>query len=339
MLELRHITRSFDDLPAVDDISLEVGRGELVCLLGPSGCGKTTLLHIIAGLDDRFKGQVLFEGENIKDVAIHHRDFGLMFQDFALFPHMTVAENILFGLKMGKMDLSKREERLGDVLRLVGLLGYEARDVTQLSGGEKQRVALARSLAPRPRLLMLDEPLGSLDAVLRKRLVIELREIIKRVGLTSIYVTHDQEEAFAIADRVVIMNTGRIEQIGSPETVYWHPRSAFVAQFLGLENIVPVQERTSSHVITPVGEFLCEYDVDHVLIHPAGLHVSECEENGTIQAIVKERIFNGESYILRVHTEYDVNLRLRVSSFQDTPPNIDDHVQLVILPSAVIPLL
>jgi ABC-type Fe3+/spermidine/putrescine transport system ATPase subunit len=212
MLEVRDVELAFGDLPVLRGVSLEAAEGEIVCLLGPSGCGKTTLLRVIAGLEVPERGDVIFDGRSVRDVPVHRRGFGLMFQDFALFPHLDVARNAAFGLRMMGIPAAERQRRVQEVLSLVGLAGFERRDVAKLSGGEKQRVALARSLAPNPRLLMLDEPLGSLDAALRERLVIEIREIIKQVGRAALYVTHDQHEAFAIADRIIIMNEGRFEQ-------------------------------------------------------------------------------------------------------------------------------
>src|SRR5512136_2275132 len=238
LLTVSHLRKSFDNAPLLRDVSFDVASSEIVCLLCPSGCGKTTLLNIIAGLELADSGQVLVEGQDISGVPVHRRGFGLMFQDLALFPHKNVRDNVAFGLRMAGLDLQAIDARVSEVLELVGLAGFEQRDVNQLSGGEQQRVALARSLAPRPRLLMLDEPLTSLDRTLRERLMNELRDILTRVGQTAIYVTHDQQEAFALADRVVILNAGRVAQIGTPLQVYGHPADAFVAHFLGLTNLV-----------------------------------------------------------------------------------------------------
>ena len=238
LLQVSHIHKSFDGAPLLRDVSFDVAPSEIVCLLGPSGCGKTTLLNIIAGLEQAESGQVLVEGQDISGVPVHRRGFGLMFQDLALFPHKNVRDNVAFGLRMAGLAPQAIDARVSEVLELVGLAGFEQRDVNQLSGGEQQRVALARSLAPRPRLLMLDEPLSSLDRTLRERLMNELRDILTRVGQTAIYVTHDQQEAFALADRVVILNAGRVAQIGTPQEVYRAPADAFVARFLGLTNLI-----------------------------------------------------------------------------------------------------
>lgn len=238
ILEVRHVSKTYPGLLTLSDVSFEVAEQEVVCLLGPSGCGKTTLLRIIAGLEAADAGEVWFAGRNVADVPVHQRSFGLMFQDFALFPHKNVYDNVAFGLRMSRLPEAAVRTRVEEVVELVGLVGFEGRDVNELSGGEQQRVALARSLAPRPRLLMLDEPLGSLDRTLRERLMNELRVILKEIGVTALYVTHDQEEAFAIADRVIIMNEGRRVQEGTPDAVYCHPATPFVARFLGLTNLL-----------------------------------------------------------------------------------------------------
>jgi ABC-type Fe3+/spermidine/putrescine transport system ATPase subunit len=239
LLQVSHIVKSFGTAPVLRDVSFDVAPGEILCLLGPSGCGKTTLLYIVAGLEQAGGGQVLIEGRDASGMPVHQRGFGLMFQDLALFPHKNVRDNVAFGLRMANLPRQAIDARVSEVLALVGLAGFEARNVNQLSGGEQQRVALARSLAPRPRLLMLDEPLGSLDRTLRERLMNELRGILKQLGQTALYVTHDQQEAFALADRVVIMGAGRVLQEGIPSDVYRHPASARVAQFLGMSNLVP----------------------------------------------------------------------------------------------------
>ena len=245
LLEISHVSKSFPDLPVLHDLSLTADEGEIVCLLGPSGCGKSTLLRIVAGLEMPDVGHVAFDGQDLAGVPPHRRHFGLMFQDYALFPHKDVAGNVAFGLRMARLPASEINARVAEMLALVGLSGYEQRRVTELSGGEQQRVALARSLAPGPRLLMFDEPLGALDRALREQLMNDLRAILKQVCVTALYVTHDQEEAFAIGDRVAIMRArpdlgegGRIEQIGTPQEVYRQPANAYVARFLGFLNLI-----------------------------------------------------------------------------------------------------
>lgn len=245
ILSINHVSKSFDKTQALTNITFGVNAGEIAALLGPSGCGKSTLLSIIAGLEPPDQGEVYWNGVSLAHTPPHLREFGLMFQDFALFPHMNVYANVAFGLKMTHSDETTIRERVGEMLSMVGLPDFSSRDVNTLSGGEQQRIALARALAPRPRLLMLDEPLGSLDRNLRERLVVDLQAILRRLHQTAIYVTHDQEEAFAIADRIILMNSGCIEQIGTPQEIYNHPSSIFVANFLEMTNIIPayIQDR------------------------------------------------------------------------------------------------
>ena len=255
LLDVKSISKGYKaGQLAVDHVSLAINQGEIVCLLGPSGCGKTTLLRLIAGLEVPDSGEVWFDGQNMAQVPPHQRDFGMMFQDFALFPHKNVAANIAFGLQMHGQSNHEISVRVEEMLDLVALTGYGDRDVTQLSGGEQQRVALARSLAPEPCLLMLDEPLGALDRALRERLMLDLRRILKQVGVTAIYVTHDQTEAFAVSDRIALMNVGRIEQFDFPQDVYYQPATRFAAQFLGFRNLLPGEIVGSNKVQTELGE-------------------------------------------------------------------------------------
>jgi ABC-type Fe3+/spermidine/putrescine transport system ATPase subunit len=243
LLELQDVHKSYGETTALDGVSLSIPEGAVFCLLGPSGCGKSTLLRVIAGLEQPDAGDLLLEGRSLLGVPTHRRGFGLMFQDYALFPHLDVAANVAFGLRMRGDGQPQIEARVAEMLELVGLAGYGRRRVYELSGGERQRVALARSLAPSPRLLMLDEPLGALDRALRERLLDELRGILRRVGVTSIYVTHDQAEAFALADELVLMRAGLIEQRGPPEQLYRAPATLFAARFFGLTNLVPAAVR------------------------------------------------------------------------------------------------
>ena len=263
-LELSNIHKTFDATQALKGVSFVVPQGKIVAVLGPSGCGKSTLMGIIAGLMRPDEGNILWDGKDMQNTPTHRRGFGLMFQDFALFPHRNVSDNIAFGLQMAHLPVEQARRRVAEVLELVGLPGFERRDVNTLSGGEGQRVALARALAPHPRLLMLDEPLGSLDRNLRERLVLDLHDILRRSSgiehsvQTTLYVTHDQEEAFVIADLVVIMNQGKVEQTGAPEELYRRPGSEFVARFLGLKNLLPGEVKNSPSgllVHTPIGAF------------------------------------------------------------------------------------
>lgn len=240
-LQLVDLHKYYGDTHAVNSVSFKLSEGEIVALLGPSGSGKSTVLMIISGLEKPDSGDILWEGKSILRRPPHLRGFGLMFQDFALFPHMNVFDNISFGLRMGGLVRDRVNQRVKDILDLVGLQGFGDRDVHTLSGGEQQRVALARALAPAPRLLMLDEPLGSVDRTLRERLMVEVRHILQQMGQTALYVTHDQEEAFAIADRVVVMQEGKVEQVGRPQDIYLHPSSLFMAKFLGFTNLLPAE--------------------------------------------------------------------------------------------------
>jgi ABC-type Fe3+/spermidine/putrescine transport system ATPase subunit len=252
-LELRNLDKSYPDGWTLTDVSFTVEEQEILSLLGPSGCGKTTLLRLIAGLEMPDSGRVLVGGVDVTHTAPHRRGFGLMFQEYALFPHRDVFGNVAFGLRMEGLDRGTIAKRVTETLALVGLEGFEHRDVNQLSGGERQRVALARSLAPQPRLLMLDEPLGALDRALRERLMDELPQILHRAGVTVIAVTHDQEEAFAIADRVALMRAGKVVQIGTPQELYRRPSSPWIARFLGLTNLLDARVIEPGRVETALG--------------------------------------------------------------------------------------
>jgi spermidine/putrescine transport system ATP-binding protein len=237
MLEVGHIFKTYEGKPLLNDISFTVAEGEAICLLGASGSGKSTLLRIIAGLEEADSGVISFNGRDLTSTPPHLRDFGLVFQDYALFPHLDVHNNVAFGLRMRRLPHSEIVKRVANSLELVNLGDFEKRQVTELSGGEQQRVALARALATRPRLLMFDEPLGALDRTLREDLLNELRTILHQTDIPAIYVTHDQEEAFAIADRVLLLHNGEIVREGAPAKVWENPGSAWVAGFLGLGNI------------------------------------------------------------------------------------------------------
>jgi iron(III) transport system ATP-binding protein len=253
LLSLKNISKNYDATPAVADISLDVERGEFFGLLGPSGCGKTTTLRMIAGLEKPDSGTIEFEGRDITGLPAERRGFGMVFQNYALFPHLNVAENVAFGLRARHRPNAEIKERVKSALELVQLPGYEKRRVDELSGGQQQRVAIARAIAIEPALLLFDEPLSNLDVTLREETRGELRELVVRLGLTAVYVTHDQEEAFALCDRISVMVGGRLLQTGAPRALYEQPAKLAVARFLGRNNLIEVMRLSSSNEGT--GEF------------------------------------------------------------------------------------
>ena len=255
-LELKEIRKSFTEGEAVlDNISLKIGKGEFITLLGSSGCGKTTTLRIIAGLEQPDEGSVWLDGREVTGLEPNQRDVNTVFQNYALFPHMNVAENIGYGLKLKKVPKSEIKKKVSQMLELVQLEGYEKRKPSELSGGQKQRVAIARALVNNPKVLLLDEPLGALDLQLRRAMQIELKHLQKKLGITFIYITHDQEEAINMSDRIAVMKDGRIEQIGTPDEIYNHPKTSYVATFVGNANILQgvVESIQGQNVIVKIG--------------------------------------------------------------------------------------
>ena len=300
MLSVSGAVVAFGRARALDGLDLEVNEGEVVAILGPSGCGKSTLLRAVAGLQPLDAGEVRWDGEDLVGLPVHRRDFGLMFQEHALFPHRDVAANVSFGLRMQKMFAPQRRERVREVLALVGLTGFGERQVATLSGGEAQRVALARSLAPEPRLLMLDEPLGSLDRPRRDELTEELRVLLRRVGVTVLHVTHDHDEAFAVADRVAVMQSGRVARIGTPAEIWHDPRRTDVARFLGHSNIVTVGEDGA----VPWGRL--QTGPGLVVLRADAFRRVEGAETGTLNTVhgeVVEVLFRGDRFELTLHTD------------------------------------
>ena len=299
MLEVRNIFKTYEGRLLLNDISFTVAEGETVCLLGASGSGKSTLLRIIAGLESPDSGFISFNGLDLTTTPPHLRDFGLVFQDYALFPHLNVNDNVAFGLKMRHVEKAEINERVATSLELVSLTGFGTRKVTDLSGGEQQRVALARALAIRPRLLMFDEPLGALDRALREDLLNELRMILHRTKIPAIYVTHDQEEAFTIADRVLILHEGRIIREGTPADVWAQPESAIVAGFLGLGNLLDGEVIAQSEFQTEHGVFAvkCAHahsrgDKVHLLVRP----LPAGDEANFISGVVADVIFQQDRF-------------------------------------------
>lgn len=325
MLQIIDVHKSFGGRPVLRDLTLDVSEGEIIALLGASGSGKSTLLRLIAGLDAPDRGDVRLRGASLLTVPVHARGFGLMFQDFALFPHLNVLRNVAFGLRMRGVPIREADAQAALALARVGLADFALRDTAGLSGGEKQRVALARSLAPQPSLLMLDEPLASLDAALRDRLVEELRAIIRSAGLTAIYVTHDQREAFSIADRLGVLHEGRIDQLDTPRALYQRPASAVTARFLGLNDIYPAVRLAASglHVPTANGD---------VLIHPDGVTLAD---TGLPARITVAR-FAGAITELEARAEDGLSLHFSVASADAPPPGAAVHLRIAL--SALQPL-
>ncbi len=255
MLELRNVVKSYEGKPLLKDISFTVSQGETICLLGASGSGKSTILRMIAGLEFPERGAILLKGLDLAQTPPHLRDFGLVFQDYGLFPHLNVFDNLAFGLKMRKVSTEEISMRVAALLDQVNLVGFDSRKVTDLSGGEQQRVALARALAPSPRLLMFDEPLGALDRSLKEDLLDEIRSILHQTKIPAIYVTHDQEEAFAIADRILVLHEGAIIRDGMPSEIWKDPQSAFVAKLLGIGNVIEGEVIAENKIKTEYGTF------------------------------------------------------------------------------------
>lgn len=334
MLRVEHAVVELGGQRVLDDVDLTVQAGETIAVLGPSGSGKTTLLRAVGGLQRLDGGRVCWDGDDLAAVAPHERHFGLMFQEYALFPHRDVAGNIEFGLRMTSADRATRIRRVDEVLELVGLSGFGDRRVASLSGGEQQRVALARALAVSPRLLMLDEPLGALDRVWRRRLLTEIRTILDRAALPALYVTHDHEEAFAIASRVAIMRAGRVVQTGPPADVWRAPVDAWTATFLGFSPVV-VAEHRAGILQTPWGAIAApgvtaEGAVD-LVVRPDGARVDAV---GNIDATVLRAVFTGTSVELVAGAAAGPPLTVVVAP-RDAPA-VGDRIRLSIDPGALL---
>ena len=292
-LELKEIKKSFTEGEAVlDNISLEISKGEFITLLGSSGCGKTTTLRIIAGLEQPDAGSVWLDGREVTGLEPNQRDVNTVFQNYALFPHMNVAENIGYGLKLKKVPKSEIRKKVSQMLELVQLEGYEKRKPSELSGGQKQRVAIARALVNNPKVLLLDEPLGALDLQLRRAMQIELKHLQKKLGITFIYITHDQEEAINMSDRIAVMRDGRIEQIGTPDEIYNHPKTSYVATFVGNANILhgAAESIQGENAIVKIGN-------DRVIVK------LETSQQNTEDTGVKQYLSAGEKVTLAVRSE------------------------------------
>jgi ABC-type Fe3+/spermidine/putrescine transport system ATPase subunit len=314
LLSIRELTKSFAGTPVLAGVSLDVEEGEILVLLGPSGSGKTTLLRAIAGFERPDAGHLILEGEEIEDLPPARREFGMVFQHFALFPHLSVGRNVAFGLETRGLRPEARDERVREMLALVDLAGFEDRRVDEISGGQQQRVAVARALAPRPRLLLLDEPLSNLDPELRERTRRELRSAIRRVGISAVWVTHEQQEAFDVGDRVAVLHQGRLDQIGPSEELYLEPRTPFVARFVGRASFLPaIWEGEGRAAVgddrfvgcgahwraAAVGQIAIGARVD-LLLRPEALRLVPAENEGSLAGTVLERRYAGETTFYRV---------------------------------------
>jgi len=325
LLELDRVAKHFGQTIAVDAFSLTVGKGEFVSFLGPSGCGKTTTLQMIAGFLDPSHGTIRLEGHDLLKITPARRGLGIVFQSYALFPHMTAAENVSFGLEMRRVARTEREERVRGALAMVGLKGYEDRHPRRMSGGQQQRVALARALVVRPSVLLLDEPLSNLDARLREDMQIELRQIQRDLGTTTILVTHDQIEAMSLSDRIVVMSKGRIEQIGTPQQVYERPASAFVAQFLGKTNeFRATVDRTVSPAKLMAGSWSAPAPAGvtgavTISIRPERISFGA----SGLSARIASRIFQGNQWLFQCESECGPAIVIRQNDGQPQPAQGD----------------
>lgn len=306
IIELKGITKKFHDIEVLRDINLYVRRNEFVTLLGPSGCGKTTTLRIIGGFEHPTTGDIYFEGKRINDIPPYRRQINTVFQNYALFPHMNVFENVAFGLRIKKLNEKDIKEKVRDILKLVNLAGFENRSVKSLSGGQQQRIAIARALVNEPKVLLLDEPLGALDLKLRKEMQFELKNIQKKVGITFIYVTHDQEEALTMSDTIVVIDKGKIQQIGTPEDIYNEPKNSFVARFIGESNILDGTMHEDYLVEFAGKKFKCvdkgfsRLEKVEVVVRPEDVKVVD-KEKGKLVGRVVSVIFKGVHYEMLVN--------------------------------------
>lgn len=339
LLELQSITAGYDKNIILKDFNLSVEKGELLSLLGASGCGKTTTLRLVAGFSEPMSGRFMFDGRDYTHVPLHKRNFGFVFQSYALFPHMTIFDNVAFGLKMRKMDAGAIMTAVHDILKTVDLEGFERRLPRELSGGQRQRVALARALVVRPDLLLFDEPLSNLDAKLRVKMRVEIRKLQQELGFTAIYVTHDQEECFAISDKVAIMNNGIIEQLGAPNEIYNNPKTEFVAHFVGFENFFDLT-RTGANSFSAAGIRLVADqtragDRFKGCIRPEDIVVCPAGDNAAnaVPGRVVVSTFLGKRNQYNVETPIG---ELVVSTSQEQSFNIGDAVTLSLVSNKII---
>lgn len=307
VIELENVTKSFGDNVILKDFDFKVKKDEFLTILGPSGCGKTTILRLIGGFEEPDEGKILFNGEDITNKEPYERKINTVFQKYALFPHMNVYNNIAFGLNIKKMDKKIIKEKVKEVLKLVNLVGFENREIESLSGGQQQRIAIARALVNEPEVLLLDEPLGALDLKLRQAMQIELKRIQKSVGITFIYVTHDQEEALSMSDTVVVLNNGEIQQMDSPLNIYNEPKNAFVADFIGESNIINAKMLSDFKVRFLDYDFPCvdkgfkDMEDVEVVVRPEDVFL--VDENYQIEGTVTSLVFKGVHYEMTVDVD------------------------------------
>lgn len=317
IIELKHLSKSFDGKKVLDDINLYVRKGEFITFLGPSGCGKSTTLRLIAGFLSPDEGQILLDGKDISDIPPYERPLNTVFQRYALFPHLDVYDNIAFGLKLKKLPAEEIDKKVRRVLKMVSMTDYESRDVESLSGGQQQRVAIARAIVNQPKVLLLDEPLAALDLKMRKDMQIELKEMHKKLGITFIYVTHDQEEALTLSDTIIVMNEGKIQQIDTPTDIYNEPKNSFVADFIGESNILNARMIEDRKVEFIGREFECvdegfgENVAVDVVIRPEDIYIMNRLEGAQFSAIVKSCIFKGVHYEMFVETDNGYELMIQ----------------------------
>lgn len=353
ILQLRGVLKRYGATLGVGPIEFDIKEGEFLTLLGPSGCGKTTTLHIVAGLLFPDEGEVVLDGKDITGHDPQHRDMGLVFQNYALFPHKSIFDNVAFGLRMRKVPRDEIATRVGRMLELVGLPGVERRYPDQLSGGQRQRVALARALVIEPTLLLLDEPLSNLDAVLRRRMRLELRDIQQRLGIATVFVTHDQDEAFEMSDRVVLLNDGHIEQIGTPEDLYDSPATRFAAEFIGEANLIEgvIADANGASVSVDVasggryeasahGVDLRAGDKVHLMVRPERVEIQVDEPKGgsVVRATVTKRLFSGDLLAFTLRTDDGVEILCTKPSlphYRDIAP--DTRVWVTLRSCRVLP--
>lgn len=338
MLEVKSIEKNYEGKPLLKGVSFTVESGETVCLLGPSGSGKSTLLRIISGLESADAGNILWQGRDLNGVPVHLRNFGLMFQDYALFPHKNVLDNVAFGLKMQRLSRDEIQTRAEAALKQVGMEAFASRRVTDLSGGEQQRVAFARALAPRPGLLMLDEPLGALDRSLREQLMEDLRHLLHETRIPAIYVTHDQEEAFTIADRLLLLHDGQIVQQGTPAEVYNHPHTVWAASFLGMNNLIagaiikitPLTVETPIGIFTPTASRVPEKKIGMPVMVLIGSKAARVASGpaaaNSIKGIVEDVFFRGEGYRIQLRCDKQIRLEFIVEAPLKTGQTLDLNI-------------